>query len=50
MPIEYLPNINVGSKIKLEQEKKNQFNLEKLSSFLNEQLAIKADYYNKIYG
>jgi len=50
MPIEYLPNINVGSKIKLEQEKKNQLNLEKLLSFLNEQLAIKADYYNKIYG
>lgn len=50
MSIEYLSNIKVGDKIKLEQEKKNHFNPEKLLAFLNEKLSIKAGYYNKIYG
>lgn len=49
MPIEYLPNIQAGGKIKLEPEKKSRFNPEKLSAFFNEQLALKASYYNQIY-
>ncbi|MDD3285105.1 MAG: hypothetical protein PHG95_00475 [Patescibacteria group bacterium] len=50
MPIEYLPNIQVGGKIDLEPDRGPRLRPEKLLAFLKEKLSIRAAAYNKAYG